>query len=369
MNQQKVAEFLKMQRKERGLTQQNVGELLFVSREAVSKWERAINLPDYTTMLGLSQLYNLSINEILAGEMITDANRDKINAVAMRILLSERKKRKKMKFRFMTLIFFILAICGLIYFIYNYNSLKVYRTYAANDDYYLSQGMIVTSKQRSFIQLGNLYDASDNTLINDEDIESIKFYFDDKKQTKVFLEATRMNNVYLDLIEYNRFIKKNNLKKVMKNLYIDITNKKNEVSTLQLDNVLTYSNDDILPTLLKGEKAYKAYEEGNNIDIPDIVKNHFKLKDDKYIYELKVDKKTTYQCEYDKESNAIVFSSTDFTINGSYDFVRNEILLNVDDKIIIYSYGKKKCLSGQKECEKYTKFIDAFSKQLLDKTK
>ncbi len=368
MNQQKVAEFLKMQRKERGLTQQNVGELLFVSREAVSKWERAINLPDYTTMLGLSQLYNLSINEILAGEMITDANRDKINAVAMRILLSERKKRKKTKFRFMTLIFFILAICGLIYFIYNYNSLKVYRTYEANDDYYLSQGMIVTSKQRSFIQLGNLYDASDNTLINDEDIESIKFYFDDKKQTKVFLEATRMNNVYLDLIEYNRFIKKNNLKKVMKNLYIDITNKKNEVSTLQLDNVLTYSNDDILPTLLKGEKAYKGIE-GTTQNIPDVVKNHFKLKDDKYVYELKIDKKTTYKCEYDKEGNSIFFKDTAKSIDYYYNVQSEELSIHVKDKIIVYSYIDNKCLSNKEDCENYSKIIEGFQKQLLGKTK
>ncbi len=68
MDRKKMAELLSRKRKEMGLTQQELGELLHVSYQAVSRWEQGENLPDIQFIEELSHLYHLSIEEILNGE-------------------------------------------------------------------------------------------------------------------------------------------------------------------------------------------------------------------------------------------------------------------------------------------------------------
>ena len=57
-------------RKKKGLTQQQLADLLNVSNRAVSKWERGKNLPDASLMLELSKILGISVNELLNGEKI-----------------------------------------------------------------------------------------------------------------------------------------------------------------------------------------------------------------------------------------------------------------------------------------------------------
>ncbi|MEK4023022.1 helix-turn-helix transcriptional regulator [Bacillus safensis] len=61
-------EKLKNIRIERGLTQQKVAEELFISRQAVSNWENGKNYPDITTIVLLSKLYDVTLDELLKGD-------------------------------------------------------------------------------------------------------------------------------------------------------------------------------------------------------------------------------------------------------------------------------------------------------------
>ena len=70
MNQEKIGVFISECRKKKGLTQQQLAELLNVSNRAVSKWERGKNLPDASLMLELSKILGISVNELLNGEKI-----------------------------------------------------------------------------------------------------------------------------------------------------------------------------------------------------------------------------------------------------------------------------------------------------------
>ena len=47
-------------RKERGLSQEELAEKLHVSRQAVSKWERAESSPDTDNLIALGQLYGVT---------------------------------------------------------------------------------------------------------------------------------------------------------------------------------------------------------------------------------------------------------------------------------------------------------------------
>jgi len=65
MDQIKMGEFISELRREKGLTQKQIGEYLGISDNSVSKWERGINAPDIYYLAPLSELFNVSIKEIL----------------------------------------------------------------------------------------------------------------------------------------------------------------------------------------------------------------------------------------------------------------------------------------------------------------
>lgn len=68
MNQQKIGEFLKRLRKERGMTQEELAEHFSISSRTVSRWETGSNVPDVEMLIELADFYDLDIREIIDGE-------------------------------------------------------------------------------------------------------------------------------------------------------------------------------------------------------------------------------------------------------------------------------------------------------------
>ncbi len=68
MDTLKIGSYLRQLRKEKGITQEQLAELLSVSNRTVSRWETGRNLPDFDVLLELSKYYDVSMEEILAGE-------------------------------------------------------------------------------------------------------------------------------------------------------------------------------------------------------------------------------------------------------------------------------------------------------------
>lgn len=67
INEKRVGEQIALLRKAKGLTQNQLGERLSVSFQAVSKWERGETLPDVSTLLDLSNVLETSVDNILTG--------------------------------------------------------------------------------------------------------------------------------------------------------------------------------------------------------------------------------------------------------------------------------------------------------------
>ena len=72
MNQDKIGKFISSSRKNKSLTQEQLAEKLGVSINAVSKWERGLNLPDVSLMEKLCEVLDLTLNELFAGEKLTN---------------------------------------------------------------------------------------------------------------------------------------------------------------------------------------------------------------------------------------------------------------------------------------------------------
>ena len=70
MDQVRIGKFISACRKEKGLTQARLGELLGVTDRAVSKWETGRSMPDSSIMLELCGILGITVNELLTGERI-----------------------------------------------------------------------------------------------------------------------------------------------------------------------------------------------------------------------------------------------------------------------------------------------------------
>lgn len=70
MDLQKIGTFLSELRKEQGITQEQLGEKLGVTNKTVSRWETGTYLPPADILIALSELYSLTINEILSGQRL-----------------------------------------------------------------------------------------------------------------------------------------------------------------------------------------------------------------------------------------------------------------------------------------------------------
>ncbi len=77
MDQIKIGRFIAQCRKDAGLTQMQLAERLGVTDRAVSKWENGRTMPDSSIMLDLCEQLNITVNDLLCGEVVSMENYNK----------------------------------------------------------------------------------------------------------------------------------------------------------------------------------------------------------------------------------------------------------------------------------------------------
>lgn len=107
MDTKRIGAFLKELRKANGMTQEQLGEKLGVSNKTVSRWETGNYMPPVECLNILSDIYNISINEILAGERVSDK---KFTEIAEKNIVSTLKELEKENQLFEKRMIWILAI-------------------------------------------------------------------------------------------------------------------------------------------------------------------------------------------------------------------------------------------------------------------
>lgn len=68
----KIGKFIAELRKEQGLSQTQLGEKIGVTNKTVSRWETGTYLPPADMLLVLSEMFGVSINEMLCGKRLKD---------------------------------------------------------------------------------------------------------------------------------------------------------------------------------------------------------------------------------------------------------------------------------------------------------
>ena len=79
MNQEKIGRFIAECRKQRKLTQSELGEKLGVTEKSISNWENGRNMPDLSLFKPLCEELNISLNDLMSGEKVKEKEyRDKL---------------------------------------------------------------------------------------------------------------------------------------------------------------------------------------------------------------------------------------------------------------------------------------------------
>lgn len=131
MNQEEIGKYIRKLRKENNLSQEGLAKALGVTYQAVSKWERGINLPDMSTLSEMSKIFNVNIDDI--------------------INTRDTNKKNNKKYLIIIIILVIILLIGIIILISNSNS-----TYSIND---------VKSTNNNFNVTGTFIRSSNKTSL------------------------------------------------------------------------------------------------------------------------------------------------------------------------------------------------------------
>ena len=112
MDQLKIGAFIAERRKMKSLTQAQLAERLNITDRAVSKWENGRSLPDASIMLELCKILDITVNDLLSGEVVVMENYNKELEKRLLEMVKEKEKADKRLLKLEVVIGILSAIIG-----------------------------------------------------------------------------------------------------------------------------------------------------------------------------------------------------------------------------------------------------------------
>lgn len=340
----KIGRFIKGLRKTHHLTQEQLGEQLFITRKAVSKWETGRACPSIDILKKISNDFGVTLEDII------DANFEKLEELKKRdTIIYKTTHNRKVRIGAVAVwvaVFLILAV----FFITNFNTNKVYLISYEDKDFSLDNGVIVFSNRRSYINLGTFY--ANGSGIDDEDEYRFELYLKENNKDNFVIncELDRMVVIPKDL---DRKLKRalDSQKKLLiritilkSNLTMDLNLTVKEKNNFKRESVYNKVNiyaNKILSTYCRGKlpvsyKSTSKIKENNDIEIvPEYIDLSFIYNQSKEKLLAKYEGKILnlngiiYSISFDKKDNSLNFLSNDNNIKF---FIRMDAIKFNDEK-------------------------------------
>ena len=169
MNQEKIGKLIATLRKEKGLTQGELGAKVGVGDRAVSKWERGITCPDISIINELSNVLGITADELLSGQL---HDREENNTTNTKLKFNKKA---------LLLIPLIILSIGIAIFIINHNKGEVYYLKSINSNYSV-EGQALFKNNKMYVTINEIV-------------------FKDKKTAEIMIQSyeynVRSNNEFL----------------------------------------------------------------------------------------------------------------------------------------------------------------------------
>ena len=115
MDQIKIGKFIAEIRKEQNFTQRQLADTLSISDKTVSKWECGKGLPEVSLMIPLCDALQITVNDLLTGERVSEVDYQKKAEENMMNLIKENEENKKRKaLSIICGVITIIAVCSLV---------------------------------------------------------------------------------------------------------------------------------------------------------------------------------------------------------------------------------------------------------------
>lgn len=219
MNNKEIGKFIKELRIKAGLSQKELADMIYVSREAVSKWETGKNMPTYDIILILADLFKVSVDEILLGEK-KNSKTNKTEIIKSiyddKIRLTKRLQRRT-KILITSIIFFALSFF-IYYFLNSYDSVKVYLVRSSDSEIILNNGILVLTSEKIYFRLGNI-------IYTDKDkITGVEVYYDCNSDSRLLYSTDMIDDVLvIDYLGSGEYFEVENKNLKLNNLYMKLT--------------------------------------------------------------------------------------------------------------------------------------------------
>lgn len=358
MNIEKMAEFLRSLREDKGLTQDQLGDMLNVSRSLVSKWEHASKIPAVDCLMSLSKIYDITIDEIIYGERKNPKNAKDIESLSATIM-NESKKKIDIAHKSIIIVTLVLSFLLLgSYFIFNYNSIKVYGVYGKAEHYDVKNTLMIISKNKSYIKFGDIVNSND---YGNKEYDGYEFYAKDG-DNKIVLSSREDGATLRNFDDSDNYLNFENLEKFIDDLYVDIYYD-DEVETVKLDASLEMANNKIF-NINKDDGSNIKKESNKNInnDLPNFVQEKFIYDSDNNCYKLSPNnsgKEIRYEYYEDTRKMYIYIDEIQYL----YDYTNEFIYImstknNGYERLATYDLKNNECIMF--DCDKYANLIKNF---------
>lgn len=208
MDNKKIGKLIADLRKQKGMTQQELGDKIGVGFRAVSKWERGLTLPDIGNINELSKILGITSDELLKGE-----------------LNKENKIKKKPSSKIIKITISIISIIVLIttFIIYQNNKTYAYSLSNTTDEYNI-EGRIIFKGNNLSITVNNIQFKDHNfssTIIQNYEYEinsnsnyifrngyiDLADYMDENLSIKEFMKNFNINYLGKTELKRNKILK------------------------------------------------------------------------------------------------------------------------------------------------------------------
>lgn len=321
-------------RQERKLTQKEIGDIIGVSDRTISKWENGTTVPDLCQIRNICKKLEISPSLLIKSEKKLSDNITNLRRGIGKIL-------NYILHNIFLITFILVFILLLLYFINNYNSIKIYDLKYNSENISFENGYLFKTKVTNIL------------IINDIKINKIKYNPIDTKvklytlvngDKKIIYTSENLNNIY---IEENKsgadLLSKDVIESIKQNLYllIETTDENNNEYNYECQITFKekYNNNKLL---------YKSYIKNNSVDTLD-------FPFDNLIDSQKINNKST-KVMSKNNNNANNLTSLGY----EYD-KENDVYFKVDENTKIEYQAKTKNLTIEKANNYNLKSIKYFS--------
>lgn len=355
MDSGKLGSKIRKLRKAKKLTQDKLGELIPISGNMISKWERGYSIPDIGTIKRLADIFEVDISS-LVGDATSINLKYKLKTTIKSILIF-------LKNNILKIINSIAFVLLLIFYFNNRNIVQIYKIKKTSNNIYFEKSYFIKNDDKIFLLIDDI-----KLLHLNHEVKSLKMilYTLFNGEEYILYISNDLNKIIIDDLSKkgDQILNKDIIAAIKKNLYLKIItqdkNNKEHIYEVKLDLIKSFSNNKLIYKTPKINLNIDMNNDYGFLEETNLINKGFKKVENRFIYEKK---EINQKVQLDMETNIFRIIKEDQNITIKYNYYYNNELYEVfkykKGKLLLkfkYRDNKLYCFHGN--CSNYQKYND-----------